>query len=94
MDKPNNISPVDWAHYNQQGLSMNTIEAAIKRWPEVFIRVDEVELDEVEGPPPHAALTLAVHRAVSELEGQGEKSDRIAAQLLTALARFAAETGT
>jgi hypothetical protein len=34
-----------------------------------------------------------VRRAASELHGLSEKSDRIAEQLYTALARFAKETG-
>lgn len=41
-----------------------------------------------EMPGPVLDLTLAVHRAASELEGSSERGDRIALQLLTALARF------
>lgn len=46
----------------------------------------------VECSGPLNDLMHAVSRAASELEGQGEKSDRIAAQLLTALAVFQRET--
>ncbi len=40
-----------------------------------------------------AILEPAIRRAVNDLEGQGERSDRIALQLLTALALYAKETG-
>ena len=59
--------------------------------------LEELELTpyevSIEDASPLTDLVQAVRRAASELEGQGEKSDRIAMQLLTALARFAAETG-
>lgn len=48
----------------------------------------------VELPPAVTDLTLAVRRAASELHGTSEKADRIALQLLTALAHFAKDTGT
>lgn len=59
---------------------------------------DEAALDlrefeiRVECSGPLNDLMHAVSRAASELEGQGAKSDRVAEQLLTALARFQKET--
>ena len=44
--------------------------------------------------PAARILEEAINRAVRDLEGQGSRSDRIALQLLTALAKYAAETGT
>lgn len=58
------------------------------------LELESYAVQVVELPPEIVDLTLAVRRAASELEGQGEKSDRIATQLLTALALFAKDTGT
>ena len=52
---------------------------------------DELELIEITSPVD--SLIEAVRQAAGELEGQGEKSDRIAQQLITARAKFALETG-
>lgn len=105
--KPQGYSPVDWAFYNALigNVPLNGLLQAARtvsrgqadahmsnRFPPL------AEMDKALArhliPPACDELVLAVNRAVNELEGQGEKSDRIARQLLTALARFAAETGT
>jgi hypothetical protein len=52
---------------------------------------DEIELVEITSPVD--SLLESVRLAASELEQQGEKSNRIATQLLTALSKFARETG-
>ncbi|HLT18670.1 MAG TPA: hypothetical protein VKZ96_04355 [Thermomicrobiales bacterium] len=52
-----------------------------------------LELAPHEVGSPVRELLTAVERAASELHGQGAKSDRIALQLLTALARFEGEVG-
>lgn len=43
--------------------------------------------------PAARILEEAINRAVRDLEGQGSRSDRVALQLLTALALYAAEVG-
>jgi len=88
MNEPNNVNPEDWARFNehtarQAASHMSITEQALCLEPyEIEIReLPDFELED---------LFLAVRRAASELEGQGEKSDRIATQLLTALGRFEA----
>lgn len=49
-------------------------------------------IDAIALATPVQHLLTDIRAAASELEGQGEKSDRIATQLLTALAKFARET--
>lgn len=56
--------------------------------------MSDIAIEVVELPEAVKDLTLAVRRAASELEGTSEKGDRIALQLITALGRFARETGT
>lgn len=46
-----------------------------------------------EDTPRGRALTAAVYRAVDQLEGQGARSERIALQLLTALAHYETDLG-
>ena len=49
--------------------------------------------DDVYTMTPLGYLILAVQRAADDLHGQGARSDRIALQLLTALARYHDEGG-
>lgn len=56
--------------------------------------ISDISVELIELPDAVSDLTQAVMRAADELEGQGSKSDRIAAQLLHALAVFHRETGT
>lgn len=58
------------------------------------VEISDIGAEVIELPAAFADLGLAIRRAASDLENQGEKSDRIATQLLTALARFHAECGT
>lgn len=85
MQEPNNRCPVDWARYNEHMQAVRRVDQNIaliaKLEAEALPMLPDFELDD---------LLLAVRRAASELEGQGEKSDRIATQLLTALGRFEA----
>lgn len=57
----------------------------------------EIELESiairVELDTPLNELFESIRQAASELEGQGAKSDRIAEQLLYAMAKFCRETG-
>lgn len=94
MTKPTNLDPVEWAKYNQ---SMQRTLARMMGFPEPEFDLTpyEIEIRTIpsELAEPARDLMLDVRRAASELEGQGERSDRIALQLITALARFAQETG-
>ena len=94
VDKPKNISAVDWALYNQHAAkTLAEISGMPAPEPGVLdLAPYEIEM-RVLHDDPIDELILAVQRAAAELEGQGEKSDRIAAQLITALARFSTETG-
>jgi hypothetical protein len=58
------------------------------------LQLDEIAVEVITLPPSFAELEAAINRAASELQEQGEKSNRIAIQLLTALALFHAEMGT
>ena len=91
MSKPNGIDPVEWARYNER---MQRTLTMLSRMDHSEVPLERYAVEVVELPPAIQDLTLAVRRAAGELEGQGERSDRIATQLLTALARFASETGT
>jgi hypothetical protein len=91
MDRPNNISAVDWAPYNQRA---NRTLAELSGLPAPEPGVLELAPYEVRVESPLGELLTAVRRAASELEGTSEKGDRVSLQLLTALARFHAETGT
>jgi hypothetical protein len=89
--KPCSIDPVEWALYNE---SQNRTLAALSGMPApepgvLELAPYEIEIRVVESDPL-GELILAVQRAAAELEGQGEKSDRVATQLITALARFSA----
>lgn len=93
-DKPNNIDPAEWARYNASqartlAVLVGTLDADFELTQyEVVVR--ELPQDMLE---PARDLMIAVGNAASELEGQGEKSDRIAAQLYEAVAVFAKATG-
>jgi hypothetical protein len=65
-----------------------TIEDMFDDEPELEALAINVDLD-----PVLRDLIRTVRHAVNELEGQGAKSDRVAAQLLTALAIFHRKTG-
>jgi hypothetical protein len=62
-------------------------------WNELT-EIEPYEIQVFEVPASFASLELAINRAVSELQGQGAKSNRIAIQLLTALALFHQEIGS
>jgi hypothetical protein len=91
MNRPNNISALDWARYNE---SQARTLAQLSGLPPAEPGVLELAPYEVRTDTPIGDLTKAVERAASELHGQGPKSDRIALQLLAALGRFHTETGT
>ena len=79
---PRTTDPAEWARHNQQA------------GPGCVVTVEPeqpLELAPHEVYSPVRELLTAVERAASELHGQGAKSDRIALQLLTALARFEGE---
>lgn len=73
------------------------MDAAVQISDAVGIEAPEIELEEiairVEMDEPLKSLMASIRQAASELEGQGEKSDRIAEQLLGALGKFCLETG-
>lgn len=97
MEAPKNIDPEEWARFN----ALNAAQP-IRRIPGVTHRsqheadmpITDIAIEVVELPPAVTDLTLAVRRAADELHGTSAKADRIALQLLTALGRFARETGT
>lgn len=88
MEKPKTIDPFAWAQFNQ-AIAMNLANAMQLPEPELQLEQYEIRIEET---GPLNELFRSIRRAVGELEGQGEKSDRIALQLLTAMARFAADT--
>lgn len=92
MEKPKTLCPESWASYNLETARILTERNG-------FGTVAELELEPYsinpEGMLPCIQdLTLAVRRAVSELHGTSAKADRIALQLITALALFSKENGT
>lgn len=91
LTEPKNLDPAAWAHWNEQAARILSQRMGIET-PELELAPYAIEV--VELPPAVTDLTLAVRRAASELEGTSEKGDRIAMQLLTALAHFAKDTGT
>ncbi len=75
-----------------------TLEHAAQRCSEITgCSEPELELESiairVELDTPLNELFEVIRQAVSELEGQGEKSDRIAGQLLGGMGKFCRETG-
>lgn len=86
-EQPKNCDPVAWAEWNHRTAQI----MAGQFMPEAEMQLAEYEIEVREMPLAFAGLETAIHRAVSELENQGEKSNRIATQLLTALALFHAE---
>jgi hypothetical protein len=93
LTEPKGIDPAAWAHWNEQAARILSKRMGIET-PELEIELAPYAVEIVELPPAITDLTLAVRRAASELEGTSEKADRIALQLLTALAHFAKDTGT
>lgn len=99
MTEPKGIDPAAWARFNQE-VGRTPLEGRDHPIPQFMVsRELELELapyavELVELPPACMDLTLAVRRAASELEGTSEKGDRVALQLLTALAHFAKDIGT
>lgn len=89
LTEPKNLDPVAWAEWNQQ-----TARALSQRMEIEMLELAPYAVEIIELPPAIIDLTLAVRRAASELHGTSEKADRIALQLLTALAHFAKDTGT
>jgi hypothetical protein len=97
VDKPKTIDPNSWAEFNQAiARSIADVPQPIFMtnkgdWEPLELTVEPYEI-RVEVNGPLNELVLAINRAVSDLEGQGERSDRVARQLLTALALFARDT--
>ena len=79
---PRTTDPAEWARHNQQAGPGCVVPVEPER---------PLELAPHEVGSPVRELLTAVERAASELHGQGAKSDRIALQLLTAIARFEGE---
>lgn len=79
---PRTTDPAEWARHNQQVGPGCVVPVEPER---------PLELAPHEVDSPVRELLTAVERAASELHGQGAKSDRIALQLLTAIARFEGE---
>jgi hypothetical protein len=97
VNRPNGISVEEWARYNERCAWQATLaRAGLARHGsqhDADMDLAPYEVKIVEAPSAFVDLETAIHRAASELEEQGEKSNRIATQLLTALARFHAEIG-
>lgn len=98
--KPISQCPNEWAEFNRQMANI-TLDEMVANYPQMLsglanVRIDTFEepisLEVFEVPGPVNDLISAIQNAASELEGQGEKSDRIARQLIEALAVFAAQT--
>lgn len=88
QNTPRGIAPLDWALFNQA-------EARRPRYPtpvenDTAPSSSELRsaLQVTEDPIALSHLLTAVQRAANDLWGQGERSDRIANQLFTALAEF------
>jgi hypothetical protein len=92
-EKPKGISCYDWAKYNA-GQDHTLAVLVGEAEPDFDLTPYEVCAN-MASPLAEPARTLmqAVRGAASELEGSSEKGDRIAVQLITALSRFAQETG-
>lgn len=93
QNTPTSCAPLDWALFNQAEASVPLPPRA----PAVVENDTAPTSDELRqalvceaDPISLAHLTAAIERAAADLEGQGPRSDRIARQLLTALARFEA----
>lgn len=98
--KPQSINPVEWAEYNaDRPLAIMTdvrevaLSEAIHRFEESPESIALEPIVIASDTPAARILEDAINRAVADLEGQGSRSDRIALQLLTALALYAAEVG-
>lgn len=89
--EPTGIDPAAWARYNELTSRGPKVRDPRTLRDEPTFSLEPYEI-RIEWAGPISDLMHAVRRAASELEGQGEKSDRIALQLLTAMARFAVET--
>jgi hypothetical protein len=87
-DRPGNMDPYEWALYNErQSHTLATLSGLPAPEPGVLnLAPYEVQQD----PPELTDLMLVINRAAGELQGGGERENRIALQLLTALARFEA----
>jgi hypothetical protein len=88
MEEPKNLDPEAWARWNEY--CAQTV-ARMLGWPMPTIEREQMRI-EVQSCGPLNDLLWSVRNAASELEGTSEKADRIATQLLTALAKFARET--
>ncbi len=101
MEKPQSINPVEWAEYNArprlEGKDHPQPTMVVNRQEFQSARVDHSVIRSLPVMLPRIGVDLilepAIRRAVNDLGGQGERSDRIALQLLTALAQYAKETG-
>jgi hypothetical protein len=81
MQEPKNLDPEAWARWNERWRARASARGHIE--PYVI---------HIQSCGPLNDLLWSVRNAASELEGTSEKADRIATQLLTALAKFALET--
>jgi hypothetical protein len=93
-NRPRSIDPEQWAMWNYRtARALVSAMGPCAPTPEDEVDIDDVAIEVIELPPSFADLERAINRAASELQEQGEKSNRIAIQLLTALARFHSELG-
>lgn len=88
MQEPKNLDPEAWARWNEHcaqtvARALGVPEPTLEREPYVI---------RIQSCGPLNDLLWSVRQAASELEGTSEKADRIATQLITALAKFAKET--
>lgn len=93
QNTPNTCAPLDWALFNQAEAHVPlpprapaVVENDTAPTSEELRQALSCEAD----PIALAHFTAAVERAAADLDGQGARSERIALQLLTALARFEA----
>jgi hypothetical protein len=95
MSKPVSLDPVEWARWNE---SQARTMAALSGLPEPEPGVLDIAPYEINpravAAEPLAELLTSVRRAADELHGTSAKGDRIALQLVNAMARFHAETET
>jgi hypothetical protein len=81
------IRAVDW---QQVQVERKPLQAQDHPIPTMIINNADWQSD----APAFRDLERAIRRAADDLDGQGERSCRIATQLLTALALYHAEVGT
>ena len=93
MLKPTNQDPAAWAEYNQWRSAMCNMFVG-NLYAELALTQSATGIDVRSLPTPVLNLVIAVRRAATDLELGGERENRIANQLWSALADIAKETGT